>query len=183
MYHVIFLLFLIYLLLTNVSNYLMCFIILFNYRMKNTFSTPILARAPWQLAYTIKDYGRASVEICELMVEGNHTAQIFYLDHKGNIRSGLKPSLVTTNGTLDHTEVNLSKEEFHQAKVLKKILKHIIILAPTAEVPYFVAAREAAEVPGVLLDGIDWENATLTADSKMTLFALPMSVLGGLSKD
>ena len=39
------------------------------------------------------------------------------------------------------------------------------------------------EVPGELLDGIAWENATLTEDSKMTLFSLPMSVLGGYGKD
>ena len=52
--------------------------------MTNTFSTPILARAYWQLAYTVKNYGRASVEICELIVEGNRTAQSVYLDHERN---------------------------------------------------------------------------------------------------
>ena len=46
-----------------------------------------------------------------------------------------------------------------------------------------MVAKGAAEVPGEVLDGIAWENATLTADSHMTLFTLPMSVLGGLGKD
>ena len=94
------------------------------------------------------------MEIRELIVKGNRTAHIFYLDHEGHICSGLKPTLVTTNGTLDHIKVNLSNEEFQPAKVPKKILKHTIILAPTAEVLYFVTAKGAAEVPGEVLDGI-----------------------------
>ena len=84
---------------------------------------------------------------------------------------------------LNHIEVNLSNVEFLPTKVPKNILKHIIILAPTAEVPHVVAAKGSAEVPGEVLDGIAWENATLTSDSHMTLFALPMSVLGGYGKD
>ena len=39
------------------------------------------------------------------------------------------------------------------------------------------------EVPGEFLNGVVWENDTLTADSKMTLFTLPMSVRGGYGKD
>ena len=151
--------------------------------MTNTFSSRILARAPWQLPYPIEDYGRATEEIRELVVEGNRTTQIFYLDHEGNICSGLKPTLVRSNGGVDHIEVNLSNEEFLPAKVPKTMLKHIIIMAPTAKFLHFVTTREAAEVPDALLDGIAWENVTLTADSKITLFALPMSVLGGYGKD
>ena len=92
------------------------------------------------------------------MVEGNCTAQIFYLDHEGNICSGLKPPLVRSNGVVDHIEVNLSNKEFLPAKVPKTILNHIIIMAPTAEGPNLRAARGATEVPGALLDGIAWEN-------------------------
>ena len=88
------------------------------------------------------------------MVKGNRTAQIFYLDSKGNIHSGLKPTLVTKNGTVDHIEVNMSNEEFHPAKVPRKILKHVVILAPTNDVPHFVAAKGACEVPGTLIDDI-----------------------------
>ena len=106
--------------------------------MTNTFSIPILARVPWQLTYSIEDYRRASAETRELIVKGNCNAQIFYLDSEGNIRSDLKPTLVTTNGTLDHIEVNISNEEFHPAKVPRKILKHVIILAPTTDVPFVV---------------------------------------------
>ena len=38
-------------------------------------------------------------------------------------------------------------------------------------------------MPGAFLNGVAWENATLTAASKMTLFALPLSVLGRYGKD
>ena len=117
------------------------------------------------------------------MVEGNRISQIFFLDYEGNIHGGLRPTLVRTNSVVDHIEVNLSNEEFLPAKVPKKILKHIIIIAPAADVPSFVAARGTAEVPGALLDGVAWENATLTEASKMTLFALPLSVLGGYGMD
>ena len=151
--------------------------------MTNTFSTPILARSPWQHPYPIGDYGRATEEIRELMIEANRTALIFFLDFEGNIRGGLRPTLVKINGVVDHIEVNLSNEEFLPAKVPKKILKHIIVIAPTADVPSFVAARATTEVPGALLNGVAWENATLTEASKMTLFALPLSVLGGYGMD
>ena len=76
--------------------------------------------APWQPPYPIEDYGRATEEICEVMVEGHRTVQIFYLDHKCDICSSLKPTLVTSNGVLDHIEVILLNEEFLPAKVPKK---------------------------------------------------------------
>ena len=88
-----------------------------------------------------------------------------------------------TNGTLDHIEVNMSNKEFHPAKMPSKILKHVAVLAPTDDVPHFAAAKGSTEVPGALLNEIAWENATLTVDSHMTMFALPMSVLGGFGKD
>ena len=56
-------------------------------------------------------------------------------------------------------------------------------MAPTSEVPQFSVTKGVIEVPGELLDGMAWENATLTANTKMTLFSLPMSVLGGYGKD
>ena len=116
------------------------------------------------------------------MVEGNRISQIFFLDYEGNIHGGLRPTLVRTNSVVDHIEVNLSNEEFLPAKSPKKILKHIIIMAPTDEVPSCVAAKGTAEVPSILLDSVAWENATLIDVSKMTLFALKLSVLGGYGK-
>ena len=90
--------------------------------MTNTFSTPTLARAPWQITYPITDYGKTTPEIRELMVDASRTAQIFYVDSKGYIRRGLKPTLVYSNSDLLHIEVNLSNEEFLPAKLPEKIL-------------------------------------------------------------
>ena len=70
--------------------------------MTNIFNTPILARSPWQLPYPIGDYGRATEEIRELTFEANRTALIFFLDFEGNIRGGLRPTLVRINGVVDH---------------------------------------------------------------------------------
>ena len=90
--------------------------------MTNTFSTPILVRAPWKITYPITDYGKATPKIRELMVEASRTAQIFYLDSEGYIRGGLKPTLVYSKSDLLHIEVNLSNKEFLLAKLPKKIL-------------------------------------------------------------
>ena len=135
--------------------------------MTNTFNTPLLAHDPWQLAYSIKDYGRVSAEFCQLMVEGNRIAQIFYLYSEDNICSGLKPTLITPNGTVDYIEVNMSNEEFHPTKVPSKILKHEVILSPTTDVPNFAAAKGADKVPGTLIGGIAWKNAILTVDCRI----------------
>ena len=37
--------------------------------MMNTFSTPILVHAPWQVTYPITEYGKATPEVRELMVK------------------------------------------------------------------------------------------------------------------
>ena len=88
----------------------------------NTFSTPILRRAPWKVTYPITDYSKATPKVCELMVEASQTAQIFYLDSKGYIRGGLKSTFVYSNNDLLHIEVNLSIEEFIPFKLPKNIL-------------------------------------------------------------
>ena len=85
--------------------------------MMNMFSTPILAHAPWKVMYPIADYGKATPEVRELMLEESRTAQIFYLDNEGYIHGGLKPTLVYSNNDLLHIEVNLSNEEFLLAKL------------------------------------------------------------------
>ena len=79
--------------------------------------------------------------------------------------------------------MNMSNDEFHPAKVPSKILKHVVVLAPTNDVSHFAAIKGANGILGAPLGGITWENATLEVDSHMTLFALPMSVLGGFGKD
>ena len=81
------------------------YIIFIKRRMTNIFNTLISERSPWQHPYPIVDYGRATEEIRELMVQGNHTAQVFFLDYEGNIRGGLRPTLVKINGVVDHIKV------------------------------------------------------------------------------
>ena len=128
------------------------------------------------------DYGNAGREVRKLMIEGGRTDQVFYLDSEANFCSGLKPTLVMTNGDLEYIEINFLNDEFHPANVPSKIFKHVAMMAPTDKVPHFAVAKGATEVPGALLAGMAWGDETLTADSHFTIFALPIYFIGGLGQ-
>ena len=120
----------------------------------NTFITPIIERNPCTTTHGIEDYGKASHGTRKLMIEGSHTAQIFFIDIDGCFLGGLRPALTYAGSNLQHIEVNLSNKNFAPDKLPKKILQHVLIVAPTDDVPDFKVTVGINEIPGTYLDGL-----------------------------
>ena len=87
------------------------------------------------------------------MVEGSRIAQIFFIDSEDCFRGGLRPTLNYSGRDQLHIKVNLQNKDIAPAKLPKKILQHVIIMAPTSEVLYFAATIGTPEIPGALVEG------------------------------